>query len=56
VIYPGKLTAANCFRIGSIGQLSPGHMVSLVQEVEAVLTDMGVRVPVTQIPMPSDSK
>lgn len=49
VIYPGKLTKADCFRIGSIGRMFESDMRHLVLAVEDVLRDMGVKMPVTQI-------
>lgn len=42
VIYPGKLTVADSFRIGCIGALQPHHMRDFVATVAAVLDDMGV--------------
>ncbi|HXG90371.1 MAG TPA: 2-aminoethylphosphonate--pyruvate transaminase [Vicinamibacterales bacterium] len=42
VIYPGKLTAAATFRIGSIGQLFEGDMIALVENIDAVLREMDV--------------
>jgi len=50
VIYPGKLTADNCFRIGSIGRLSPNDMRALLAAIREVLTEQGVSLPVRQIP------
>jgi len=50
VIYPGKLTKAECFRLGSIGRLFPADMRTVVLAVKDVLTDMGVSLPVTQKP------
>lgn len=43
VIYPGKLTVADTFRIGCIGRLDQGHMRDAVAAVEAVMAGMGVR-------------
>lgn len=43
VIYPGKLTVADSFRIGCIGQLYPDHMRGALDAVRAILDDMGVR-------------
>lgn len=43
IIYPGKLTKLDCFRIGNIGRLYPKDMLALVSAVESVLKDMGVR-------------
>eukprot|EP00742_Colponemidia_sp_Colp-10_P000677 GILJ01000737.1.p1 GENE.GILJ01000737.1~~GILJ01000737.1.p1 ORF type:complete len:415 (-),score=67.79 GILJ01000737.1:231-1475(-) len=46
VIYPGKLTAAPSFRIGSIGRLFPRDVEVLLLVVEQTLRDMGVTLPV----------
>jgi len=46
VIYPGKLTKLDCFRIGNIGRLYPKDMEALVGAIEATLKEMGVTVPV----------
>jgi 2-aminoethylphosphonate-pyruvate transaminase len=43
VIYPGKLTVADSFRIGCIGRLGPDHMHGALDAVAAVLAQMGVR-------------
>ena len=43
VIYPGKLTLADSFRMGCIGRLDAGHMRGALGAVEAVLQAMGVR-------------
>ncbi|NCC26095.1 MAG: 2-aminoethylphosphonate--pyruvate transaminase [Deltaproteobacteria bacterium] len=37
VIYPGKVTGANTFRIGSIGNFGPGDLPGLLQAVERVM-------------------
>jgi 2-aminoethylphosphonate-pyruvate transaminase len=42
VIYPGKLTVADSFRIGCIGRLSAKHMRGAVGAVRDVLSEMGV--------------
>ncbi|HSF95485.1 MAG TPA: 2-aminoethylphosphonate--pyruvate transaminase [Thermohalobaculum sp.] len=42
VIYPGKLTVADTFRIGCIGRLNQGHMRDALAAVRAVLGEMGV--------------
>jgi 2-aminoethylphosphonate-pyruvate transaminase len=42
VIYPGKLTEADTFRVGSIGQLFEQDMVDLSVAIEEVLSEMGV--------------
>ncbi|MEM7060082.1 MAG: 2-aminoethylphosphonate--pyruvate transaminase [Pseudomonadota bacterium] len=42
VIYPGKLTVAESFRIGCIGRLDQDHMRNTLAAVKAVCEDMGV--------------
>jgi 2-aminoethylphosphonate-pyruvate transaminase len=37
VIYPGKLTDASCFRIGTIGRIFPEDIDALVEAIEQVL-------------------
>ena len=46
VIYPGKLTNADCFRIGHIGRLGPGDVASLMAAVAETLNEMDIRIPV----------
>lgn len=48
VIYPGKLTKADCFRLGTIGRLFPHDFCALLLAIKEVLTGMGVKLPVTQ--------
>lgn len=43
VIYPGKLTGVDCFRIGNIGQVFPADIEDLIGAVREVLAEMGVR-------------
>jgi 2-aminoethylphosphonate-pyruvate transaminase len=43
VIYPGKLTVADSFRIGCIGRLYPKDMQGALAAVRDVLDEMGVR-------------
>ena len=43
VIYPGKLTVAESFRIGCIGRLGAEQMRGALAAVEAALTEMKVR-------------
>ncbi len=43
VIYPGKLSKTDCFRIGNIGQINPSDIQSLVQAIEEVLKDMNIK-------------
>ncbi|KAJ4449186.1 hypothetical protein ANN_00583 [Periplaneta americana] len=54
VIYPGKLTNANCFRIGNIGHLYPSDMKYLLKCIARVLDNMGVPVPVP-VPVPESA-
>ncbi len=42
VIYPGKLTVADSFRIGCIGRLDASHMRGALAAVRAILAEMGV--------------
>ena len=42
VIYPGKLTVADSFRIGCIGRIGPKEMTGALQAIEAVLVEMRV--------------
>ncbi len=46
IIYPGKLTQVNTFRIGTIGRLFPADLEQLVHAVAGALRDLGCRVPV----------
>ena len=43
VIYPGKLTVADSFRIGCIGRLNAGHMRGALASISEVLAEMGVK-------------
>jgi 2-aminoethylphosphonate-pyruvate transaminase len=42
VIYPGKLTVADSFRIGCIGRIDESHMRGFLANVAEVLAEMGV--------------
>ena len=42
VIYPGKVTQANCFRIGHIGHLFPEDTKVLLAAIEEVITEMNL--------------
>jgi 2-aminoethylphosphonate-pyruvate transaminase len=42
VIYPGKLTVADSFRIGCIGRLNEEHMKGALAAIAAVMAEMGV--------------
>ena len=43
VIYPGKVSQARCFRIGTIGRITAQEVKVLVGEIGRVLSAMGVR-------------
>jgi len=43
IIYPGKITQADTFRIGSIGRLFPSDIEALLSAIQSVLRDMGVQ-------------
>ena len=43
VIYPGKLTVADSFRIGCIGRLYPDHMRGALAAIRDILEEMGVK-------------
>src|SRR3954467_6736888 len=43
VIYPGKLTVADSFRIGCIGRLYPEHMRGALAAIHEILAEMGVK-------------
>jgi 2-aminoethylphosphonate-pyruvate transaminase len=45
LIYPGKVTQADCFRIGHIGRLFPADMLALLAAVRTALDAMGVALP-----------
>jgi len=49
LIYPGKLTKIDSFRIGCIGRLSETDMRGALTAIRAVLADMGVRLPVPAV-------
>lgn len=43
VIYPGKLTQAPCFRIGSIGRIGTADVDALLAAITKVLAELGMR-------------
>ena len=45
VIYPGKVSHADCFRVGIIGRIFPDQVEALVSEIEKVLDEMGIKMP-----------
>jgi 2-aminoethylphosphonate-pyruvate transaminase len=42
VIYPGKLSQAECFRIGHIGRLGLADVCALIAAIEETLKEMNV--------------
>jgi 2-aminoethylphosphonate-pyruvate transaminase len=59
VIYQGKLSDTNCFRIGNIGQLYLQDIENLLTAIKEVLLEMDIKKPATKIattPHPKDSK
>jgi 2-aminoethylphosphonate-pyruvate transaminase len=46
IIYPGKLTQVDTFRIGNIGRLFPTDLEQLVHAIRGTLREMGCAVPV----------
>jgi len=44
VIYPGKLSKADAFRIGNIGQIFPDDVRALIKGIEEVLEEDKIRV------------
>lgn len=45
VIYPGKVSSADCFRIGNIGRLYPEDMEHLLECIKEVLGEMNIPLP-----------
>jgi 2-aminoethylphosphonate-pyruvate transaminase len=50
IIYPGKLTSEACFRIGTIGRLSPIDIDALLAAIRRVLQEIGVARGVRAVP------
>jgi len=42
IIYPGKLTQANCFRIGTIGRIFEADIRALLAAIRETIDDLGV--------------
>lgn len=45
LIYPGKTTVTDCFRIGNIGRLDENDMKTLAQCIEQVCREMNIDLP-----------
>jgi 2-aminoethylphosphonate-pyruvate transaminase len=52
IIYPGKLTTAETFRIGTIGRLFEADIAQLLHAIEDVLESMNCTVPLVRRPEP----
>jgi len=44
IIYPGKLSKADAFRIGNIGQIFPDDVRALIKAIEEVINEDGIKV------------
>jgi 2-aminoethylphosphonate-pyruvate transaminase len=55
VIYPGKVNDADCFRIGTIGNLFPEHVNGLCDAMERALCDMGIDLSASSNPQLQES-
>jgi 2-aminoethylphosphonate-pyruvate transaminase len=42
VIYPGKLTTADCFRIGNIGRITEKDICALLEAINKTMVEMGI--------------
>lgn len=47
IIYPGKLTEALSFRVGSIGEIYKDDMELLCNEIENYLKEKHIPIPIT---------
>ena len=47
LIYPGKITATDCFRIGTIGQISPTDVAALLHAIRETLAELEIPIPFT---------
>lgn len=45
VIYPGKVLEANCFRIGTIGEVYPSDVKELLKAIKTVCLQMNMKLP-----------
>ncbi len=43
IIYPGKISQANTFRIGSIGRIFPSDIAALLSAIASALKEMGIK-------------
>jgi 2-aminoethylphosphonate-pyruvate transaminase len=52
IIYPGKLTQIDTFRIGTIGRLFPADLEQLLAAIRLSLNEMGCALPFNSTPQP----
>jgi 2-aminoethylphosphonate-pyruvate transaminase len=45
VIYPGKVSDADCFRIGTVGRIFPSDVDALLAAIRTVMSEMGIPLP-----------
>jgi 2-aminoethylphosphonate-pyruvate transaminase len=45
VIYPGKVTDADCFRIATVGRIFKSDLQALLAAIQVVMTEMGIKLP-----------
>lgn len=43
VIYPGKVSNADCFRIGNIGRIFEADVTALLGAIETIIAEMGIK-------------
>jgi len=55
VIYPGKLTEVDCFRIGNIGRLFESDIELLLTTIESTLLEMNVKMPDQESSRPTET-
>jgi 2-aminoethylphosphonate-pyruvate transaminase len=56
VIYPGKVSHVDCFRVGTIGRNFTEQVEALVSEIERVLGQMEIKMPPSLSVIQSESK
>jgi 2-aminoethylphosphonate-pyruvate transaminase len=49
ILYPGKLTSEETFRVGCIGAITPDVLTAAVDAIGGALGDMGIPVPLTPV-------
>lgn len=47
MIYPGKVSSAACFRIGTIGDLHREDFAALLAAIPEVLAEQGIAIPLS---------